>query len=244
MNAEDQLLIDKYLDGDLTPEELATFKQRLENEPALLEAVKLQQSMLGHLEQLNTLPAFQQNLEKIGANYFQDPKHKKGKNIWWIALLIAALVIIGLLYLLGFLSQKTTDPQEIYQQVAQHQALEIVDKSGDSLNLIPAIEEAYNSGNYNEVLSKLDEYLAMNPDDNLVLLSKGIALLETNAIKEAQAIFDNIQQGQSLYQTDAQWYYALSFLKAGDLDTAKDLLQSIPESSPYYEKARLVVSGK
>ncbi|MCB0643090.1 MAG: tetratricopeptide repeat protein [Phaeodactylibacter sp.] len=242
MRAEDQLLIDRFMEGTLDVEEQTAFQQRLQNEPDLAEALRLRRHMEGYLDQKAAVPEFLQLLEQQSKNYFNaDQVKKKGRNIWWIALIIGALLIIGLLYLLNFLSGEV-DTQKLYQQVAQHTPLEIVEKSADNAGQVLEMEAAFNEGHYGEALPLLDAYLEVNPTDNAVVLAKGIALLEENRLEEARAVFNDLRSGQSLYREDGTWYYALTFLKAGDYQQAVTVLETLPETSPYYKKAKRIIS--
>ena len=135
-----------------------------------------------------------------------------------------------LIFALSGLFQKTT-----YDQFAQHQALNLVEKSETAPIAIKAQEE-FNTKNYAAAFESLTTYLTQSPEDNKAVLAKGICALELNRFPAAIAIFDQIHSGTSALKTSGTWYLALSYLKQNDLQQTKKYLHLIPDSDSFYAK--------
>lgn len=251
MKEADLQLIEAYLEGRLDTNEAAEFEQRLAQDSELAAQLQLRQQMEAHLLHRAELPAFKEKLNTIGKDFFEHPPavpyeanpEKQASKSWWI---LAALLLLGLLgYLAFFYFQPSQlQPDELYNKaIAARMELQLTQKSGTNELPVLDLQNAYNQGRFQEALPLLDLYLTANPTDNAVYLAKGISLLETGQINEAQHIFEKLQTGASLYQDAGTWYLALSYLKMKDLSEAKKALHAIPTSSTYYAQSRDLLRG-
>ncbi len=227
-------LVEQFLNGELDPQQTQAFNNRLETDAELAEEVRLRQDMHGYLVNKKKKGDFKKKLDNIGADYFKEASAppakeiplKPKRNFRWIAIAASVAVITIALY--WVLAPKSS----LYEQYAQHEPLQLTEKSSSQSALIKKTEDTFNKGDYGSSLLAINELLKSQPTELQYLMAKGICLLETNKIREAHMIFNTIASGQSVFKSEAQWYNALSYLKENKPELAKTELQKIPTDDP------------
>jgi len=68
-------------------------------------------------------------------------------------------------------------------------------------------------------------------------LAYAISLMKTDQTAEAQNVLKPLEKAPS-YRNATLWYNALIQLKAGNIDSCKNLLDQIKESSSYFGEAK------
>jgi hypothetical protein len=58
---------------------------------------------------------------------------------------------------------------------------------------------------------------------------------------DAEQIFSSIATGQTAYTETANWYLALTALKQKDIVKCRSLLNSIPQTSAWFTKAKTLL---
>lgn len=98
-------------------------------------------------------------------------------------------------------------------------------------------EKFYKNGDFDKALASL--LLHEKSGDAKVLFWIGIASLKCDPPKTADAIrvFDALQNGQSNYRDGCEWYLALAYWQAGNLEKSREWIGKIPESSPHRQEA-------
>ncbi len=108
-----------------------------------------------------------------------------------------------------------------------------------------ALYKEYNQKSYREAIPKLRAYLAAHPMDDQARFYYGIALLGNQEAAAAKIAFEKVLAGSPTpaYQENAQWYLALSLVKAEAFDEAKKVLSAIrQEKGAYTQKASELLS--
>lgn len=99
---DDQLIIEQYVAGKLTPDERAAFEKRLAQEQDLAESLRLYQMTQGFMAQRE--PALEQLLNTMGDKYFPvRPWYQK----WHLWLVFCLLIVIAMTVIY---SKKTAAP--------------------------------------------------------------------------------------------------------------------------------------
>lgn len=237
----DYEIIEKYLNGELSSEELNEFNHQLENDKEFKQEVDLYKeinlSLKNKYENLEKEEKLKSTLSKLGTKHFQTEKNSKEnkskifplKTYFLRISSIAAIVIISF-----FLLKPQTS---LYNQFAEHSNLEIQVKGDNNETLLNA-SDLYNSKKYSEAIPLLEDYLRTNPADFEIQMSLGIALLETDENEDAFIIFDHIYKQGNVFRNKATWYMALVNVKTGKTEIAKVYLESIPQESFYFNKAK------
>lgn len=237
MKDADYILIEEYLNGNLSPEERHAFEHRLENDPELAEAFSSYRQVSGFLEREFAKDeegdAFKANLAAISRKYFsKDHEVKnKGRQQLWKLLAAACLVLAMGLYFF----QKLGLPA--YEDYADIQPISLAVR-GDMDALSLKAENAFNSGQYAEAAAYFAEMLKSDSTNMELRLYYAIALTESDNYEKSERVFDELSRIPSPVQYEALWYYALSKLKQEDYEACEDLLSSIPKEANEYSKAQ------
>lgn len=234
--------IDRYLTGAMDSAERQAFEAELTADAQLAEDVILQRDMGAFLRRREHRNALQAQLRDIGRAHFQAEKKEakitpmSRRRILWIGAMAAAA---GLAL---FLLRPLLFPPSLFDQYAEYPALALAQKSSAGPADWSAAETAFNSGRYAAAEMPLEQYLAAYPTDMQAQLYLGICKMELDKHTEARQIFGELVQGGESFKDYAQWYMALSYLKAGDAAACRRVLDGIPTDSSFYEKARALAS--
>lgn len=229
---KDYKLIEDYLNGKLDQNQVALFEKRLNDDPAFAEAFQLEKSMNIFLVKENNKNQLLPQLESLGEKHFQTAKVKslQSNRRWLYSGLAVAASIALLIFALNGFFQKS-----LYEQYANHQALNLIEKSEASPNAAQAQNE-FNANDFQSAYKSLDLYLNQHPEDTKAFLAKGITALETGQYEEALSIFNQIHSENSALKTNGTWYLALTYLKQDKLENARTYLLLIPESENFLFK--------
>lgn len=238
MDEKTILLFDDYLQGALSPEAKDTLESRLKTEPALKDAFTIFKEVNGHLShQLSEeRVAFKDTLETLADQHLKTTTTPK-KEVKVISFkpfryLVAACVIV--LFGITFWVQM----QEVsYDDYSFKGTIDLVER-GDDVAAFAKAEKAFNNGEYSEAIIEFDTILADDPENTQVLFYKGIASVEIEDYAKAALIFENLSSGTSIFKYKAQWYHALNYLKQGDTDQCKQILERLPQEAENYKDAQ------
>ncbi|SER24989.1 tetratricopeptide repeat protein [Neolewinella agarilytica] len=260
MREEDDVLISRYLAGELTNEEFQAFEDRLPRDPGLKAALRDRRQEMTFLRSEALRPDLDAKMAELAAAHFaasespaeNAPPEKEvakeapearirpmRRRTWWAVASVAAAVVLVLMLWNPF-AGIGEDP---YRQFASYQPVYLTEKSSEVVSSAQAAETAFNGGDYAAAYNELTNYLRERPEDNEARLARGIAALETERTDEAMAIFRELAEGNTSFQTDGQYYLGLAQLKTGDLATAKATFQAIPIDDPDYGARRRAVLG-
>jgi len=223
----------------MAPDERQAFEADVAAKPALAEELALQREMAALLQGQAQREARRQQLQALSKEYF--PTQATGskrvmlprRRLLWLATAAAAAVIALVLawpFLFG---------PSLYEQYAQHPPLALAEKSAEALVDWSATEKAFNSGDYTTAAALLEQYLSQQPGDDLARLYLGIAELELDRYDSARRHFLALSAAEDPALKDyADWYLALSYLKAGDEAGCREVLNVISPSSVLYRSAK------
>lgn len=230
------LLIEKYIKGDLTPEELDSFKILMKNGKNFAKDVALYQEIENSLtsrtinqEEENELKNSLKNLGNEFITKSNKPKvfilKRYGKY-----LVAASLVIFATVFWLN-------NENPTYGEFANYENLDMVVRGSSNVKALKA-QHAFNTKNYENALKEFNVLLEKDKLNVELKLYKAISLVELDKFKEADAIYLRISLGNSIFKNKAIWYLALSKLKQKDYKACKKALKSLPEDAEDYETAK------
>lgn len=235
MNEQDLELYEAYLDNSLDTQAKTDFEARLTTD------VTFKTNFENYRESVNFLTekfsdqkdqlAFEKNLEKISSAHFVEKSTTSFKTeIWKYAAAIVLLVSVGAYFLLD-----QNHPQ--YKDFTNTTNIALVQRSGGEATAKKA-ENAFNNKNFQKATSYLSELLSKDPDNQELLLYRGIAQIETDSFTKAYQDLDKVAAGTSVFKNEALWYKALGLLKQEKYDDCKMILVNIPAEADVYEKAQ------
>jgi hypothetical protein len=223
MNEEHFLEFDEYLQGEMTVEDKLVFEQQLKDQADLAMAFETYKGLHLHLEnkfgQANELKAFKDNLKGISKTHFKKSKVIAFKP-WYYAVAASVAVLFGLF----FLNQNSNPTFEDYNQPETA----FFTERGETNDNLKLAQDAFNEKKYKEAIPLFETILKTDTSAEIQYFY-GIALLEENRLPEAEAVFETLRTGNSIYKNKAIWSLALSKLKQKDYKSCKELLSTIPE---------------
>jgi hypothetical protein len=235
MNELDLELYESYLDNALDQEAKNAFEARLIKDVAFKESFEAYKEtstyLSGKFSDQEDLTAFEATIKTIGDGHFAKKESTAFKTeIWKYAAAIILLVTIGGYFLID-------NDQPRYNDYASYPTISLVQRSSAD-PLAKKAENAFNSESFKEANDYLSELLENDPDNQELLLYRGIAQIETGAYGNAYENLDKVASGSSVYKNQALWYKALGLLKQKNYDKCKLVLVEIPPAAEEYSKAQ------
>ncbi len=259
MSIDNKILIEKKLRETLSAEEQDAFSSKLENDERFKEEYFLEKQLFENLNERDW--NFIQNIEttevqeyvelfqdeetiklaeKIASHYPPDtkkvePNRKSRKLIWFSG--IAATILILLISVFTYM-QKSKSPEELYfTYLDSSEILSLIPRGGNLDKSLVSAQDLFESKKYEDALIVFDELLKSNSKHRAtILLYKGIAEMEIGNNDEAIKSFDMLIESNLIDATKGYWYKALLYLKLGDAQKAKVLLEKIKSEALYNHK--------
>lgn len=228
--------IEDYLDGVMPESDRAAFEQECLADAALAADLALVQEIRAQMaSQMARAPqeaALRTNLKRLGKQHFQAAPagRKKRLPIWWPAL---AAVFVGLLVWVFWPAQQ----KDLYAAYKNFPKAAFTQRSANGAQLSDA-ERLFNAGDYRRAAAVLHEYLSVNPEDAQTRLFLALCQLETGEWDECRNNLNRLAATGQTYQDEADWYLAMSYLKAGDRSACEQMLGKIDPQSRFFNKAR------
>lgn len=238
MQSDDYMKIDRYLQGELPEEEQQALEARLLEEPELAAELEMRQQMNTYLQTQAQLPDLRDKMAALSQEHFgqlDKPKVRQlaRRRLFYTVALAAAFALLFLLW----------DPfgsANLYPQFADHPQLALVEK-GDQEVLATQAEQAFEAGDYQTAYDALTGLRNQQVDDPQVLLALGISALELGQLEEARQTFEQLADGQTTLREYGSWYLILTYLKEGNVETTKTLLQQTVFTDSFLDsKAKLL----
>ncbi|GAB5398644.1 MAG: hypothetical protein Aureis2KO_02290 [Aureisphaera sp.] len=241
MDEATTLLFENYLDGLLSEAERSAFEKQLEEDDEFSSQFKTYQEVRNHLshEFSKERSDFKTQLEEIGTAYFEEStlEEKSPKVIrfkpWQYGIAASIALLIGF-----FVIQNTGSIAPGDYQFSEQ--ILLTERSGDT-DVLKQTEISFNSGNYNEAISHLGRLLESDPENSELLFYKALSHDALAQYTEADNLFERLHEGTSLYQHKAAFYKAISLWKRNNIEGAKALLKTIPETTSEYKDAQRIL---
>ena len=252
--------IDRYLDGDLTPEELLVFNQELQSNADLQEQVKLEKDMRALLSdddwvETNRVLIHNSDEGKKLKRYYESDeaqsiqntirevieKNRTGGKRKFIWLSIAASIAV--LLTSTFLIFKDGSTSDLYAAYIDKEELPSMITRSNGEGVLEKAQLLYEEGNYKKAIEGFENYQAQKDSLNpLSYIYLGISYLEEAEYRRAKAQFMRLSESNTLQSEKADWYLLLTYLKQGNKKEAKQTLNKILQSerSYNYHKALLI----
>ena len=261
---EQYTIFDKYIQKELTADEVVAFEQELSENEELREAFilyqKLHEMMSVQQDIEDKEGAVQQNIKRSSKVFFEsynDRSKDTGKtevshqskvrnlnnNKRWLSIAAGLIGVLLAAYFLFTLFVPDDNKQYSNAELfAQYQSSfppeNFADKSGGKSYLIQA-EQAYKQGNYEVTVQNLNHYISETQEDITdyrIYRCRGISQLHLNLYDAAIKDFELLKT-QPTFKNEAHWYLALLYLKKGERNKTKAELDNIEKQSTLHRKA-------
>lgn len=258
-----QMLVDRYLNGELSPSQTEEFENLMKNDKTLRKAVNNRLLATDFL--LEDVDEDEIDFDSVQKNeraqeyfkYYTNPENKQfykslkdlsvdnqtpeinqPKRIWFNPRVAAAIVLL----FVSIVVFRYVNSTELYEEYSQYNDLPSLTMKSESDQLIQQAEQAFHSEDYKEAANLFGQYNSEQGElSDIGKLYYAISLAETNHAREAIEILEPIRNNsESLIQADAYWYSALFALKSENYEESRAFLATYQEfpNAKYLEKAK------
>ncbi|MCG2615368.1 hypothetical protein LZZ85_13795 [Terrimonas sp. NA20] len=219
---EEWELIEQYIAGDMPPEELYAFEARINADQSLRAKVQHVQTIAVGIKE----SALEQKLKQFHQqlpNQINTPVRRNNSRIYWFsaAAAVALLIVVGL-----FVSRSKSSGEKLFAQYFESDpglATTMGSSAEYEFNL-GMIQ--YRSGKFKEAVSVWRPLLKERPLNDTLNYFTGLAFLSMDQPDSAAHFLkQTLSLNNTAFQSDANWFLALSLLKQNKTADAVPFLQ-------------------
>lgn len=231
-------LIEKYLFDQMNEDEKKEFEILTKSDSSLEEEFEIQKSVFesANDEDLKKIyPALKLAEEKYLSGQTKKPPFRL---IPIYRLAIVACIAFILIFSWNFFSDSNNKSLELFTSYYEPYPM-ILSFRGKS-DLIPQAVNSYNSQNYESVIKSMNQLILIDSLGVIPNMYLGIAHLELGNFDEAIENFEAVSNSNNpTLRQQANWYMALTFLKANEPEKAKSILTklSMKEGADLYQES-------
>lgn len=250
---EDDILIENFLKGSLSKEEVINFNLRLEKDTDFKEKFLFEKELYStfnesewNSRELNKelvneykesfiskeTKDLETTLKKVENQFLNSSDRMKSsrKTFFLIAASVALLFLIYNLY------PKSYSNQDLYTAYIQKENLpSLITRSENSSELIKG-QEYFNNKDYDSALEIFKKYIDKEKENANLYLYAGISYLELNQYANAEKIFNTLINSNLIDASKGKWYLALTYIKSNKNSKGQTLLKQIVEDKSYNYK--------
>ncbi|MEX0274372.1 MAG: tol-pal system YbgF family protein [Flavobacteriaceae bacterium] len=242
-----------YLAGAMDKDTLSAFEDRLAKDAKLRDTYELFQKLgsVYNTSEWNMTPEHQPaELAELTKTFASDEVAHLSKTIresairqntvgtstkrrWWYAASVGvAAVLVALFYL-----SRPLSPQAAFEKYHNWDTLPGFTTKSDAQDLfLSKVENTFRAKQYEKALLDFTEYQkthkTYNPNVQLYI---GVCQLELSQYEAAIKTFTLLGEAQVMDSHKSYWYLAMTYLKKGDLEPAKDALKELTSQKTHYK---------
>ena len=236
-NLELQEKLRAYTTGELTSAEKTTLQQAAAQSPELAQELHFSQKLTQALQHKDLLEV-NGIIGGIIASEGLPPKASPGKGWGWSGFLLSLLTLSILSTGIYFVGNQLYWWQSKEEKLVQGflQPMENVlftEQTGMAADDLRLGMDAYDRKDYATAIVRLKKYYNRTKDANAGLFLSISYLLQKQADEALPILNDLHSELEGPAQEAAQWYRAMAHLQGGDTETARTILQTIPQEGLY-----------
>jgi thioredoxin-like negative regulator of GroEL len=217
LNNQDRQLIERYLDGLLTPQEQAAFTQRCQTDTAFADELAAYQMAVVAVKTANRAQLKAQLTQHVQKNTLKRRTLLRG---WIVGLAAAASLLIGWFFFRQS-APKPISPEAAFQIAFQAAPSGGIEKSTTTqLTLLDSAYLAYDNQQWQSALSLFNK---INDPKPKTLFLKANTLISLKDVDNALPILKELNSNPQLSERkeEIDWLIALCFLKKADASYLK-----------------------
>jgi hypothetical protein len=227
--------ISRYLDGELTPEEEASLKKKMEESKELRARYNFLKELGGAVKEEEIMD-FRNQVNKIVRNKSKQRKNYEVKKLIPVAASLLAIIIIAIFVIVD----RPDENKDVFSNYYEPYPLTINTRdAGDNTHKLLA-SEAYENRNWSEAEKEFEYLTKKNQDKHLFNLYLAITKIELDKNVEAKIILlDLLKEDNLLIRDQVYWYLSLLYLKTKNYKKAIGIFNIIIQKDMYYsDKAK------
>lgn len=227
------LLAVKYVEGDLNEMEHKAFEEALmhdgELQGYLVSYREINCNLGEQLKEVLTFPRFKSYKSERNEEYYLAEKISYGLDYLWFSVW-GLVAVIALLIWQPWKSN-------LYDEFGYDNkvvASKLVDAPYQGFETAAKFLE---KKHYYEAKLIVSKKFLQNPEDFKLASCYAMVLIADNRLETGREILFPFVQKNSIYKNDAAYMLALTYLKAGDVNSCKNWLRKIDKASNYYQQS-------
>jgi hypothetical protein len=239
-------LAERYVLGNLNPVEKEVIEDELLKNSDLRKEIELLQG-ISYAVQDQDLLDFRSMVQEEAVAYKESRNGIRIRKIFIRASAAAASIILvaATFFVLSVQSNKTINTAKIYSHYYNIYSSGLASRSGpdNAYELFGQAGRNFLARDYKSARAGFDSVLLKNPGDNKALFFSGISSMELHDFLVASNRFKKIiDNANSLYIEQAEWYRGLALLALNDRKNALQHFRSLAKSNGFNaSKARLII---
>ena len=246
-NKHSHEIAEQYVLGYLSPEEKELFEKDMQQNPDLRKEVDLLKGISQAILDQDLLE-FRSMVQENAAEYRVSRKGQRLRRIFVQASAAAATIILlaATFFILSVQGHRAVSSGKVFSEFYNSYHSGLISRSGSDNEdeVYSRAVRQYAAMQYEAAAPAFDTVLFKNPNNNGALFFSGMACMELKHYKKAARQFEKIvQNSNSLYVQQAEWYWGLSLLAINDRKNAVLHFRNLVSRKGYYtSKARLVLN--
>lgn len=229
--ARDPEYIEKYLLGDMNPDEKEAFEKKIQEDRFLAEQVSLQKDLMIGVDSYFK-EELKQELKEIESSYRRKTILKiPDKLFYGIAASFALLIVAGI-----FVFRIGSSSSEIYDQYMKPypNIVNPITRSEEQADDSEKAYQYYEIGDYETAINMFENYLEENPANEAASFYLGLSHMMADQTRRSIEYLELVVNTSSRFSEPAKWYLALAFLDLGKKSKAQEVLIQITNSESAY----------
>lgn len=230
--------IERYLQGEMDPEELKWFEKEIEGNIHLNEEIDLRKKVDMVLSDRDLIDLKLQ-LEQIHLEISEVTEKGKGairkiyRRVYYTAGALALLVIGLSLYMYNRDFSNSKILQEYYLPATA--SANFRSSGADNLELVKAME-LYQEKKFEKAIALFEKILAKDSTKIGVNLYSGISHMEIQEYNKANERFQRILNNQpNPFVESAKWYLGMCYIMTNNRDKAAEQFEILADNKGYYQ---------
>lgn len=226
-------LVERYFDSELSPSEAQDLYERLKTDPDLRSIFDQEKALIGSIR-ASGLRRDLQHLKEVEKEIHRSRSGAPRNRItpWYFAA--AAAVAVFVVTSLWLVPQRET-PEELFQAyfVPVVNAFETSKRGLPETSERPAAYSYYDAQNFQMAADLFGDMLKQGQTPELLLLSANANLAIGNADVAKENLMVLIRDYDEM-DMPAKWYLSLCYLKQGDVEQARTVLEELGRTEVSY----------
>ena len=229
---KDITLIERYFDSELNEEEMKTFSLRIEVDETFKSLVQREKVILGAIRNqglLDNLQYLKSVEEKIQGNQVFTGR---SRNWYYYAAAAVVTIMLAVTFLLPSFEESSDDLFATYF-TAYPNVFEATLRGTATTTKRTEAFQAYESKAYKKAVVLFGELLQVHKDEEVLLLL-GNSNLMLGEVQKAEENFVTLISEFDNLDIPAKWYLSLCYLKSGETEKARNLLEELAGTDNSY----------
>lgn len=254
MSLTDDILIERYLKGELSESEEANFSQRLLSDPEFKDKVLFEKQLFqtlnegdwsnaetGESAEAKAYEELFKSEEVQGIKHgiaLANDTYKKSKSSRITRLFFYPMAAAVLILVFFLLRPSPPTSLELYNSYLEKTELQTLNTRGEeqSNERIDNAQLLFDHENYEDAIAQYLKILESEFNHSVVFINLALAQVQTDNFNDAISTLDKLIQSNLLDAEKGYWYKSLVYLAIDQVDKSKELLRIIIDHS-YYNSA-------